>query len=695
MMKYTDKSIMTTFSRINREWLLQNDTKQLVAKQKAFADRTKEQRQDAIAQWWYKQGSQYALDWIRDNYRTHDGKPLSWDEPYFQGYMRLMCCPWVQRLFVIKGAQMGYSESMVAVTAFLLAVIRARVFTCVEIKEKLSDLVAPRFQRSFDAIALIQELRKESKDAGGRKDTEMKTRALEVGGIAVYFGYAGRKGASSGSGNREVTSSLSSVPADAIFGDEVESFPPAAIGILEERTSASELPTCPMRFGSTPGGEGGILDIQTKTSERFFDWSVTCPHCGHQQILDPFGNLFRPVEQEILGRIEVRYVDGAGMPLDWYCRDRTSIESRVNTHYVGCRACGDELTQEAILAGEYICRHTGESLHDFTARLEKAIAPPDGHIAIRMPRIASRRFNPVQRLRKLITDEGSRADAFQQGYGVVVSFGGGRIDRNKIIEAIGRPLPSDCVSPDLITVGVDQGVESHFAVVSRWFFDLEAAGLRSRLRGDDKITMEDKWVTARKELAWHGQISGLSGIIELVTRWRADFLGFDVNPETEMSKTIVQSYPATRDRLNYRVRDRDFREANKSKPDYFQRYGVAIAFNQVRLKMENFNRREKIVQGEPMVVYSLDRTVGLDAVRDRIYRGLLHLPDEMSTNPKDKSSYIYQHLTSEREKTAAEARWIEPSGEPDHFHHAECFSEFSWYVPQFDEKKTEFSFGAI
>ena len=628
-----------------------------LAGRQQFADQTQEQKLRAIARFWYGDGHLYFREWIKENYRTHTGQPLRWDEPFFDGFISVMANPWLLRATVIKGAQMGFSEMLIALVAFCLVELRSSTMYCVDEKLKLMDIVAPRVQPAFDSIKPIQMLRLSSIKLRGRKDTDTKQRNVDVGGVPVYFAFAGRAGGATQ--GRQVSSSLSSVPIESyIIADEVEAFPPGALNILLERTSASTLPTCPLRCGSTPGAEGGVVDVEVKTSQYFFDWYVVCPHCQAGQFLSPKGNLFRPLEVE--GKSDLQYFDTVGNPLDWFCTDASTLAKKIETSYLGCRHCAGELSQEAIGGGSYRCHHTGEALSEFTARVQKEAKPVSTGVALRLPRLASKLFKLQERLSRLAQARNisDRADSLQQGFGEVSSFGAGRIDKALLLDCIGRPLPVECTVPDLIVVGADQGLGHQITVVTYWYWG-------------EGVDEREKWEKARCEVKWFGAAYRMEGIEELALEWKADFVGIDMNPEAYSAGQFAKKFrPDRTEDTGVSAIERARGKSVDRPQNYFTSAGIVFLFYQTALKGEEFRSSKREVQGEEYPAFALDRTFGLDSVLELVHSGRLHLPADWVYDPRDKESFLYQMLTSER---TAKAQWVKGT-EPDHAFHALNFA---------------------
>lgn len=104
-------------------------------------------------------------------------------------------------------------------------------------------------------------------------------------------------------------------------------------------------------------------------------------------------------------------------------------------------------------------------------------------------------------------------------------------------------------------------------------------------------------------------------------------------------------------------------------------------------KVRKAEQKERLVP-----IYLIDRTFGLDAVRDRIYRQLLHLPSGTTYNPEDKANFIYHLVTSDR---LPDGKWVEPPGAPDHYHHALSFLEMAVLCNLYEPGMQRAAYGGI
>ena len=611
----------------------------------SFVDEASIQQTKAV-KLWYERGGRRFFNWVKKYYRNWSGQLLTWDDPFAPELFILIGNPWVTLLYAEKPAQVGWTEAVIALNAFALAELRIPVGFGVEQAQKLTDLVGPRIQKALDHCEPVQKLRSSYKTKVGRKDTDTKQRHITVAGVLSTYFYAstasGGKKDPSAHRERQAPSAMSSFTAFLIICDEIELWPPGAMDIATKRQEASHLPTKPMRAGSTPGAEGGIVDSFMKSSKHLFLWQVVCPHCNVAQPLDPFGNLLRPEIIEDNGMKEERYLDLRGYPLKWFHHDPTEP---ITTAYVGCSHCEKELSKKAINAGKFICQNTGESLLDLCDRTVREQAPIYQPVAIRIPKLATKRFDARERISKLVNSR-NRADEIQQGLGRAVSIGGGRINLTSILKSVGKKIPENVAGwEQKIIVGCDQGQAANYIVVARYFLPPDF---------EDNI---DRWYRSYAEIIYYDQVadgalSNFASIKRTVAEYEGQIVGMDLNPETAKAGEFGRLHP----------------------PDGDEDYPVFL-FGQCALGTgQRFHRTEKNIQGVETVIFRLDRTAGLDAVRDRFYNGYISLPAGLQHNPSDPNNFIYHFQTSEK---LSSGKWVESPGDPDHYFHAFNFCEMA------------------
>ena len=617
-----------------------------IAVKTALINRTKTTDRDDFAAWinterdraikaWYAEGGDRFYQWARDHYRMKTGEALSWEEPYQKAFYTAIGCPWIERIVVEKGAQMGYTEMLIAWMAFLLADIHIPTALGFEAEGKLRDVVSPRIQPAFDFIKPLQEIRDRRWQATHRKDTDFQQRKITVGGVEMTLFYTSTVSAKKNQ-EQSAPSSLRSFTGWAVGGDEIELWHESALDIVVERQGACPMPTKPLRLGSTPGMEGGVVDSQVKMSGYVFEWQIKCPHCQSIETLDAFGSLIKPfVHVHGSGEVEEYFVDTIGRPKDWHCHDRTSRESMIKTAYIGCGKCGGEFDRLTLNSGKFV-DGKGEELMAFCDRITRDKTPVFETVAIRLPRLASILFRPAERIRKLLVTL-NPADQIQQGLGKAVSIGNGKISLKRLRQCVDMDWGSIVGErkPDLVVIGADQGRAYNWAIVQHWYLGV----------GE---TWEEQYLNAFKLVVWHGSVNGFTGLEELADEWNADLIGYDGEPEVSIAAEFARLHPEK-----------------------------AYIFDQVTLKGEPWRETERLIQGEKIKTYAIHRTFGLDSVRNRIYAGRQAFVEELSYNPGDDQNLLYHYLTSDRKSNG---RWEQVPGTPDHWFHADNFAEMAVLV---------------
>lgn len=607
-----------------------------------FRDSMVSDRDRAIADW-YREGGQYFIDWVKKYYRTHRGEKVKWEEPFTEEVYLLFGHPWTESILIEKAAQQGYTEILVAYTAFALAGIRISIGVGFEQQNKQFILVGERFQKAFDYCEEIQRLNKERRDRTRREDTDNKS-VMSVGGVECYFFFA--RFPQSNDNADQTPAVLRSNPMQSVLGDEYGLWSPGVADVAKARMEATFLPSKPIRRGSTPSYEGSFFDEEVKAAKHLFQWHCTCPSCGQDQFLDPYGNLLKPVAIENdAGFQEIRYFSRMGRPLEWFSHDPDNPEE---TAYVGCSHCGEELPWEAIAAGYFRDRKTMIPLREYCKG--RTLVKED--VALRMPKLASR-LGKASDLIFTLNHTKKPSDAIQQMLGKPISIGSGKIEVNSLLDA--RSIRPPAREPDLIVAGIDQGRYSHWLVVTAWWLP-------------DAPTPKERWEKAHTSVLHWGEVETLA-IAEEVEEYQIDVIGADQNPEF----SVASDFAAENVPRGYFTQSKE------------RLLGQTYLFNQSALKgklsrREELNLRELGVTGkrkrrrgrsqEIIIRYTIDRTYGLDDIRDRIYGRQLSLPPDMEYHPKQHDNLIAHLANSERTQ---DGMWVE-GGQPDHGFHALCFA---------------------
>lgn len=610
----------------------------------AYADKIEAERNLNLDTWYYELGGQLFVDWVTENYRTYTGSKLLWNEPYVEEMYLLFGNPWFERVVYEKAAQMGFTECLIAFSAFALAHLHIALGIGFETQGKTNDMVGQRFQPSFDYCPQIQKLTQERRNTMGRGDIDNKS-SLTVGGVTANFFYGSLPKGSGKGDERQAPSKISSFTAQMILGDEYELWSRKVLDIVEKRMQASVFVTKPMRYGSTPGAEGGLVDTDVKLADYLFQWYVTCPHCGTEQYLDPFGNFLKSVEMEVEGKMEELFIDPTGRPLDWFAHDPKNKKA---TTYIGCSNpdCGEELLRENIDEGHFRCRK-----HNITLReaCEEAIAKNNivRRSALRMPMLASHKFDPIKTIKDLFSSE-SPVDVIQQGLGKPASFSSGGIAYKRIEACVGLALPQ-IRQPDLTVLTVDVGRYGHPAMVQNWYF------------GEGK-TYEERWVNAHKEIVWYGKLKDLEeNVYYYVRKYRCHIVVMDNEPEFIAASNLALKHKPVR------YHDHLYDEYSFGKLQVFLIDQMALKVKYKRTEREVVNTQKD----KSVVVYNIDRTWGIDQVKTRIYRTQQHFPAGLIYDPEDPENNLISHYMSSNR--TPDGIWVEDK--PDHLLLADSAAE--------------------
>lgn len=641
-----------------------------------FSDQLQIKQAQAITDW-YRIGGEFFLEWVKAEYRTWDGHKMQFEDPFFEELILAIGNPWISKLVVQKGAQMGWTETCIALKAWLLTKIRIPCAFGVEQSNKLRDLVGPRFQLAFDKNLEMQKLINETKTITGRADIDTKDRNVTVAGVPLTFFYcktaaSARKNKQTGD-TREASSALSSFTSFFTTIDEGELIPIEVIEVLDSRSEGSFLPTRPVRVGSTPGGVGGTIDSLQKDAEFIFQWTITCPGCGKAQFLNPKGNLFKPVIENRDGRLITLYFDRTGRPMKWLSSapESATIKQKIQSAYIGCKYCSNCFSTEVLKSGafyqnrdvhDFESDEVGISLRNFMSDLTASQLPATGAVFIYLPKLASRFFNVVSKVGKLITNHNT-AVVLQEEFGLVSEESGGQIAVDALKNCIGLGAPEwvGDRKPNYVVAGIDQGNSAHWLLIEEWYF-------KDIPKNTDH--WEEAWLDAYvKVVAWK-RIAGLKEAVdEAIQEYGIDLIGCDLKPEVTEASDLSRRHPIQRDTK-----------------------GQVFLFRECNLERgEKFKEKTTVVQLEEIQVTDLHRSFGMDSVRNRIYRHQFSVPQDFVYS-QQSDNFLYHLSTSERLDNSS---WLEPAGSPDHGHHCASFCEAVVFIHRYSDEYKPFVYGKV
>ncbi len=642
-------------------------------KRQEFSDSRVAARQQARNEW-YDKGGIVFTHWVRKHYRTHDGEKLTWDDPYQKEFYLAFGNPWFELVLVNKAAQVGFTEVLIAFAAFFLAYLRLPFGLGFEAHKKLLQMSGKRIQPAFDSCEAIQELQQSRVEQTGRQDIDSRE-TITVASVALSLFHAGF---TSNQEDYQAPPSMRSFTAFGVGCDEWGLWPDGGLHVAMARMARTPLNSPILRAGSTPSFEGATVDVEVRQAKYIFQWYVKCPHCDRDQFIDPFGNFLRPVLVNEDGVSEERYVSTIGRPLSWFHHSQNpegisdaelmgeDRDKALNTAYVGCQHCAEELTMETMSTGHFRCLNTGTKLRKLCKKTTAEQLVIHDTIAIHLPKLASYTFKPIERIKFMFSTK-KPDDGIHQFLGKAFSLGGGKISLNRLMLCVGLSIPTEALHWRTVTVaGIDQGRNCNYAIVQRWYLPPSK---------DPNIVWNDAHVEV---LCWE-EIQGLGESIDkLVERFNISMVFLDNEPEFQSAAGYA---------LNH------LPQAGAAK---YETPGQVYLIDQMALKGEQFQRKTRKVQSTreetEIVVYNIDRTYALDCVKWRVYKKKQHFPAGLTYDPKEDGNLLHHYLTSDR---LPEGRWTEPQGQPDHWFHANSFCEIGMQLAPHEPGQHRFSFGSL
>jgi hypothetical protein len=169
--------------------------------------------------------------------------------------------------------------------------------------------------------------------------------------------------------NIAVPAELQSITVDLEILDEFSQYNPALAAVLANRMDNSPLFSKPQRFVSTPGKKGTGVDIQLQKCSHVFDAHVHCPHCEELASLNPLDCLFKEVE--IIGSDNetiMSYFDENLRVMDW---NHKNPLDKIESAYVSCQHCGEELDKDTISKARLYDRKTKLSVPEYIAQVNE------------------------------------------------------------------------------------------------------------------------------------------------------------------------------------------------------------------------------------------------------------------------------------------------------------------------------------
>lgn len=454
-----------------------------------------------------------------------------------------------------------------------------------------------------------------------------------------------REGAAAGS-------AAISFQADWLVMEERSQYPAGAADALPRRLDASMLPSRPIREVGTPGGGQGI-ELGLRSLDHYFYPHVQCPSCEAMIRLDPKGCLLQAFEsRDLLGVPRLSYLSESGRPVQWFHRDPSSP---VETAYIGCSACGEELTDKAIRDAHFRCTMTGLSAREVIDALPSGIPELQRRIAIHLSPLTRQAHNVAPTIIRAGIEAVLTRDWQQQGLGHPSETDINSVTLDMIRRAMAAPTPTGI--PDYTLCGIDVGRSEDWIAVVDFFLPQERGQLAAAQIMEQTIR--------RVRLA---QGIGRGGILGLLANEGVGYGLIDNEPSRESSMNLCRDSPLEMvNQVNMRevVRKTIVRDGG--------------------IESECWDIRNERFLGAVLEGFLLQAEDG-----GTLYR----LPadwDQWIGSPSEHSPLV--HLMGP--SRSPEGQWRRGKNNVDHLYMALSFCEAAFYIQMCELVAGNFSFGGI
>lgn len=220
--------------------------------------------------------------WVQDNW-TAKGEPLDFDS---HRYLKQIYLDQSPEIIYMKSAQTGLTERGLTEAIWLPDQFKENAIYVFPTSGTVSDLVQERIDDPLNNKTYLRQVSGRAKRILGKQADKIGLKRMSRG--FIYF-----------RGSNKPTQ-ITSVPADAIFVDEVDRMVQENIPYIPKRLGHSKRKW--QRWFSTPTiPDFGIHRMFMDTDQMHY--YIPCPHCGEEQHLDFFKN----VEFELIDNTHCRW----------------------------------------------------------------------------------------------------------------------------------------------------------------------------------------------------------------------------------------------------------------------------------------------------------------------------------------------------------------------------------------------------
>ena len=398
------------------------------------------------------------IDELKKYGKNEFGDPLRWDEPGFEEGLRLIADMRVARKYISGAAQRWKTASCAQVNAWMTQRGGLRGLWSFP-KARTMELLVPKQHKTI--------LRAWAKVSGVTKITrEMLTSNAQ---FDVGLGSATFTHVNSGQGEASAGTSVVAVTADFVSAEEASQSSHTEILPLYRRVDASRIHTRPVTWLGTPGGGGGI---EAKIAEATYEFwpHAWCEHCQEWVSLHPLGALLRSETVRVDdGSLIEKWAHDDGTPVKWFCHD---ADDPIETAYVGCPHCENEITDETRFNARFRCVNTGIMLLEFL----ETIVPQEWktsqlEVGLWVGALSRPRAGIAKEILSELNPEGIE-DWYQQRLGIPSSAMANSISKEALMNAIARPFFKPAEKEQTIRlIGIDQGRASWYGAAVEFVYN--------------------------------------------------------------------------------------------------------------------------------------------------------------------------------------------------------------------------------
>lgn len=383
-------------------------------------------------------------------------------------------------------------------------------------KARMMELLVPKQHRS-----LLTNWAKVSGITKFTRNMLQSNSQFDVGIAAATFTHVNSNEGGSGAA---AGTSVVAVTADVVFAEEASQSSHTDILPLYRRVDASRVSTRPTRWLGTPSGGGGI-EAKIADAEYEFWPHAECQCCGQMASLHPLGALLTSKQERAEdGTLITKWAHEDGTPVGWFCYDQ---EDPINTAFVGCVHCGNEIPDRARYEATFICIKTGVSVETFLSRVVPDVwREKQLEVGLWVGALSRPRAGIAQEILAEMNPEGI-TDWYQQRLGIPSSAMANSISTESLIQACQRtPYKAKEDEKTVRMLGIDQGRQHWYGAVVEFIYNA-------------KLPPEAMYATARRNIIYLDSFPSFS-TPELIQEWQVNGGLIDNEPSISSAAVVAR-----------------------------------------------------------------------------------------------------------------------------------------------------------